>query len=60
MSNYLDDMEVSVGQRIRCKANLAADWINENEVYKVLGFCKIQDSAGNIFVNPSARFEKIV
>jgi hypothetical protein len=58
-SYYLDDMDVQTGDRIRCKAAIAAEWLIEGAVYTVVAFGIIRSAAGDVFHYPSARFQKV-
>lgn len=53
-SYYLDDMKVSPGVEIICKADLAGHF-TPGKCYKVLEKGKMKDDQGNIVI-PSARF----
>ena len=57
MSAYLDDMPVTPGDKVICKANLAAEWIEVGKSFTVVAFGIIKDEHGNVFTFPSARFE---
>lgn len=58
-SYYLDDMDVQSGDRVVCKANIAADWIKPGNVYTVVSFGVIQAPDGQLYQYPSARFQKL-
>jgi len=59
-SYYLDDMDVQPGDKVVCKANLAADWIEQGAVFTVLAFAVIQSTSGVVYRHPSARFQKVI
>lgn len=58
-SFYLDDMDVQPGDKVVCKAAIAADWLSVNAVYIVVAFGVIRAMNGDIFKFPSARFQKV-
>ena len=55
-SYYLDDMNLSEGSKVVCKANLSAPWFEVGQVYTVVRRNVVRDARGNTFENPSARF----
>ncbi len=58
-SYYLDDMILAVGQQVRCKCNLAAEWFDIGRIYMYCGGNKLMSSDGSIYENPSARFQYV-
>jgi hypothetical protein len=58
-SFYLDDMDVTVGDRVVCKAAIAAEWLTVGAVYIVVAFGVIRALNGDLHRFPSARFQKV-
>ena len=57
-SFYLDDMEVKVGDLIRCKCNLASENFTIGRVYACTEGKRLIDDFGDVRT-PSARFQQI-
>jgi hypothetical protein len=60
MSDYLDNLNVTIGAKVRCVANISSPWLTVGEVYTVLnivaGHFVMINSEGKERVNPSGRF----
>lgn len=58
-SFYLDDMDIAPGEQVKCKANIAAEWLEVEQIYTVVAFGAIRAPNGELFSFPSARFQKV-